>query len=59
MAETEKTRKETFFGFADYARELDTLIEAENERIERILRRIDESMAAIHESKKKFGFYKI
>jgi hypothetical protein len=59
MLDTEKTRKKSFFDFADYSLEIDALVEAENERIERILRRIDESMAAIHESKKKFGFYNI
>ena len=40
---------------SDYARDLDELIREEGDRIRRILRRIDESMIAIHQSRSIFA----
>ncbi len=41
--------------FSDYAHEIDQLVSAERERIDRILHRIDESMAAIQNTRKIIG----
>ena len=47
-----KARLEKEDPIADYAREIDNLPAEERERIDRILRRIDDSMAAVSESRR-------
>ncbi|MFA6450505.1 MAG: hypothetical protein WCX65_13615 [bacterium] len=49
--------KKTMTNITDYARDIDMLLREEGERIRRILHVIDESMTAIHQSRKILNNY--